>query len=332
MNARVAVIVLNWNGWQDTIECLESLLHLNHSSFAVIVVDNASSDGSMAKINEWCAARLGASVGFKSVKLLAQGELLKPHSPLQHGDIVLIQSDSNGGFAKGNNLGLRFALTADCERMWLLNNDTKVQPMALSALEKRMEESPRIGMLGSILRYYDQPGIIQAVGGVRFDFWRGRGEQLGQGLPADGPEIEALAKAEITYVAGASMLVSRAFLEDVGLMEEGYFLYFEEIDWACRAAGRWDVGTASDSHVFHKEGGSIGTASRSRRSELSQYYLNRNIIRFYRKHKPALLIFALLGSVYEAFKLLVRGERKLAFCTFSASFDGLLGRSGMRRT
>ena len=331
MKARVAVILLNWNGWQDTVECLESLLHLSHTSFAIVVVDNASTDGSMENINEWCVPRVGKSLGFNSLKLLTQGELPKVQRTLQHRDVVLVQSESNGGFASGNNLGLRLALLAGCERMWLLNNDTTVDPQALSALEERMSDEPSFGMLGSVLHYYDQPQIIQAVGGVKFNFWRARGRQVGQGLRADAPEVAALGELNLTYVAGASMLVSREFVEDVGLMEEGYFLYFEEIDWACRAADRWRAGTAVHSRVFHKEGASIGTASRSHRSELSQYYLTRNLILFYRYHRPSLVFMALLGVSYEAAKLLLLGKGSLFSCMWSAAVDGARGCSGMRR-
>ncbi len=331
MNARTAIVLLNWRGWQDTIACLDSLGTLQHDAFAVIVVDNASADESVKEITAHCAKR-GRSErqGLRLCEELSQSNISGFKRQLHHHEIVLIQSDTNGGFAAGNNLGLRVALQGGCQNMWILNNDTTVDPQALTALERRLAASPDIGMVGSVLHYFDPPHPIQAIGGVQFNLWRARGKQLGQGLPANAPEIAMHAKTPLTYVAGASMLVPRAFLDDIGLMEEGYFLYFEEIDWAFRSKGRWKTATAVDSHIYHKEGGSIGTASRTRRSELSQYYLNRNLVRFYVRHCPYQLIFAVLNGILEVVKLQAIGESKLASCTAVALVHGLLGRSGKR--
>lgn len=330
MNASTAIVLLNWNGWRDTIECLQSLTKLVHPSYAVVVVDNASSDGSMKQIVNW----LGNQTGTSSEKLLigrppiAEDQIGDLSYPLAHRSVSLIQAKENGGFAAGNNLGLRLALSAQCEYMWLLNNDTIVHPHALTALERRIKGSPQIGMVGSLLCYHDQPETIQAVGGVQFNYWRVRGTQVGQGLSLSSANLHSLAEQPLSYIAGASILVSKAFLNDVGLMYEGYFLYFEEIDWAIRAQPKWGLATAIDSIVFHKEGGSIGTSSRATRSALSQYYLTRNSIVCFWRHKPLLLPIALANILYECLKLALVKKWLLARCTLRALFRGCMGEYG----
>lgn len=332
MKASVAIVLLNWNGWRDTLECLESVYLLDHDSYAVIVVDNASTDGSPERIHSWAGPNRSDNVahGIQPGKwqILNENDLPDGREPLQTGDRIFIQASRNGGFASGNNLGIRYALAAGCEYVWLLNNDTVVDPGALSVLIHRTISSPRIGMCGSVLRFFDQPERVQAIGGVRFNFWLARGEQLGQGLRADDPAVSELAKCEPDYIAGASMLVTRDFLQDVGLMEESYFLYFEEIDWAMRARPRWTLATADDSVVYHKEGGSIGTASRSRRSVLSQYYLNRNLLRFYAKRLPALWPIAFARVTREATSQLLKRDWELARVTIKAATAAVIGESG----
>jgi GT2 family glycosyltransferase len=331
MNATTAVVLLNWNGWRDTLECLNSLQKLVHPSFAVIVVDNASTDGSMIRIEEWLTTQPypdGVDSHYHKVK---QDEITALTAQLQHRSVTLVQSNSNGGFAAGNNLGLRIAMQAQCTNMWLLNNDTVVDQGALIALEARMAQDTSIGMVGSVLCYFDQPNIIQTVGGVQFNYWRARGTQLGHGLLADSKEVESIAAEPLTYVAGASMLVSKAFLDDAGLMYEGYFLYFEEIDWACKVKNRWTAATAAKSIVFHKEGSSIGTSSRTERSYLSQYYLNRNLVNFYSRNKPKMLSIALLNGAIEVIKFIIQGNLLMALCTAKALWHGLLGQTGMRQ-
>jgi GT2 family glycosyltransferase len=213
--------------------------------------------------------------------------------------------------------------------MWLLNTDTEADPSALKTLEECIEQDPRIGMVGSVLFYHDEPEVIQAVGGVQFNYWRMRGSQIGQGLTKANADIQALTKTPLSYVAGASMFVSSKFVLDVGLMYEGYFLYFEELDWATRASGRWTMATSAQSIVFHKEGGAIGTSTRAVRSLLSQYYLTRNGLIFIKRHRPAFLFVALVNNFYTCIKLALTGQWQLARCTCRAIAKGLIGETGV---
>lgn len=328
MPPTTAIVILNWNGWKDTIECLESLCLLDYPRLAVIVVDNASSDESALRLCEWTKQH---TARFHSIQSIQESEVPQFSRPLEVNEYLYLQAASNGGFAQGNNLAIRVALQAGCDFVWLLNNDTVVTPNALSALVDKMQSAPNIGMCGSVLRYYDDPSKIQAIGGARFNFNRARGEQIGFGYTYDDECLNRYTDVIPDYVAGASMLLSVDFVKDVGLMEESYFLYFEELDWAIRAAPKWKLATALDSMVLHKEGQSIGTASRSQRSGVSQYYLIRNLIRLYFLRVPHRLPIAVFRACFESAKLLLKGDTHLALLSMKAVKDGMLNRSGSKQ-
>ncbi len=325
--ARIAIVILNWRGWRDTLGCLASVQALSHKSFCVIVVDNDSQDDSVPEIEAW----LRTATGFNWRGAISAGTPEGTWLPMQHRDAVLIRAPSNGGFASGNNHGLRYALSWPAAACWLLNNDTEVHPDALDALEARLLSESNVGMVGSVLCFFDDPNRIQAVGGVEYQLWRAMGRQLGEGLLINDLRVPELASVRPTYVAGASMLVSRAFLDDVGLMDEANFLYFEEIDWISRAKGRWTTATALASVVRHKEGGSIGTSSRRLRSLLSQYYMTRGLLRFYGRHQPLLLPVAVARVCRELVRFLLQGEKAHARVTWEAMLAACRGKFGQRK-
>ncbi|MFZ5505317.1 MAG: glycosyltransferase family 2 protein [Pseudomonadota bacterium] len=323
--ATVAIVVLNWNGWKDTVECLESLTGLNHRSFCVIVVDNASTDGSEARISAWAEQpdRPG------SFMVLDEGAIATFSHRLGHLDVVLVKAAVNGGYARGNNLGLRLGIQCGAKYLWVLNNDTAVHPDALVALEKVAAKDASIGIVGSVLVYYDDRTRIQAYGGATFNKYTARGDQIAQGQPFDSATLASFSGEQPAYISGASLFVPARFVKEVGLMEEHYFLYYEEIDWAVRAAGTWRQAIAPESVVYHKEGGTIGTSTRSSRSRLSQYYLNRNLVVFYRKFFPWLAFVAVIRVTRELLRCCYRREFALARVTMRALSDGLRGVTGV---
>ena len=143
----------------------------------------------------------------------------------------------------------------------------------------RMEQDPDLGICGSTLVYFHQRDVVQAFGGAEYSRLTGRSRHVGAFLPISRvPESPEAVEREMSYVVGAAMLVSRAFLEQIGLMREDYFLYCEELDWAIRGAGRFRLGYAPQSVVWHKEGASIGTSANGG-SPVSVFYLFRNRVR-----------------------------------------------------
>ena len=326
MYPHVTVVVLNWNGWQDTLQCLDSLALQGYQNTSIIVVDNASTDGSKDRIVQWSDDG-GKEWVRRQFVIDASAPERFSMDVLCHGDFVYIQSEVNGGYAAGNNLGIRLALEYRAIYVWVLNNDTEVHPLALDALVICAEDDPSIGMCGSILIYHDSRNQIQACGGVSFNYWRAIGKQVGHGLDPQSMELEAVLRTPLSYIAGASLLARAQMIRDVGVFEESYFLYYEEIDWAERAKA-WKMAVAQDSVVFHKEGASIGTASRGRRSALSQYYLNRNLLLFYARFHKLLLPIAIARVVRELLKQIKMRDSQLLGATWRALMDGILLRAG----
>lgn len=298
------VVILNWNGKTDTLACLESLQASEGVEFRTIVCDNGSADGSLETLAGWGRQHFGPA--FRQLVRADIGHA----APARHERFFLIDNAANLGFAGGNNVGLSWALRdPDCRHVWLLNNDTEVAPDALAQALARMTASGDVGLCGSTLVYAHDRQTVQAWGGSGYSRWSGRTRHLGAhtslaALPADPGPVEA----EMACVVGAAMLVRREWLETVGLLDEGYFLYFEELDWAqrtARAAVRWRLGWAPRSIVFHKEGASIGTAPGGG-SALSAYYLFRNRMRFAwrfnRSRAPMVLAFTLLDVAKLALK------------------------------
>lgn len=331
---RVAVVLVNWRGWRDTLLALETLFAGDHQHFDTVVVDNASGDDSIEHILAWAEGREAAAlpsqlegrVRVRSSRapmasvVLHENQLAAAPAP---GRLTVIQSARNGGFAAGNNLALRYLLgQGSYDYFWLLNNDAFPAPDALTHLLARAEMDRGIGMVGSTLVFAGRPDTIQAQGGAEYQCARGRGIHVGAetslaGLArVDEDEIER----RLAYIVGASMLVSNRFLAEVGLMEEGYFLYFEEIDWAERGKPNFKLGYAKQSLVYHKAGGS--TQAASRRSTLAAYYIARNRMvftrRFYSKHASSVLRATFVDALRYAVKAHWSEARGFARAAFEA--------------
>ncbi|SMO50938.1 glycosyltransferase family 2 protein [Fodinibius sediminis] len=276
----VFIILVNWNGWRDTIECLHSLEKLDYSRFTPIVVDNGSTDESV--------------------------EMISSRFP----DVTLLESSQNRGFAGGNNLGIRHALERGAEYLWLLNNDTVVDPRALARLVDHMEENPDIGICGSRLIFYSQRDTTQAWGGGRFNKWLGTIRNIGQNKPADSLPSARVIEQEMDYVVGASMMVSRKFIDTVGLLREDYFLYYEEIDWAMRGSDSFSLGFAPGSIVYHKEGASTGgeQLKQASRSKVSDYYQLKNRLKFTYRFFPLYLPCVYLSLIYAVINRIRRAQ------------------------
>lgn len=242
-NPRVACIVLNWNGWRDTIECLDALNECTYLSVAVIVVDNGSTDDSVARIRA------------------------------AHPDILLLESGMNLGFAGGNNIGIRHALTHRADYLWLLNNDTKPAPDALSALVSKARTDARLGAVASICYDASAPSTVQIWAGGRVSLWIGYIHN--STTPRSDDWFHTL--------NGTSMLIARSALEDVGLLDEGFFLYWEDTEFCLRLRKKgWRLAAAPESRILHKVSASTG-----RNRYTLDRYLTASGLRLLRLHSPA---------------------------------------------
>lgn len=304
----VYILLLNWRGAADTIECLESVFRLNYSRFRVVVCDNDSGDGSLERIRAWAAGSdpfaptgrhpywqrhttpLPKPIAFREYDRVSAEAGGNPEG--EDAPLILIQTGANLGFAGGNNVGIRYVLArGEAAYIWLLNNDTIVDPDALSAMVARVESDERIGMVGSKLLYYDEPQVVQALAGGNVIRWKGLAPLIGNQQQDQGQWDESI---EVDCVIGASLLVRSSLVRQIGNLDERYFMYSEEMDWCLRAKQRgWRLIYAPGATVWHKQGRSVG-----HKSVTQDYYSVRGTLLLVQKFYPHLFPLAFLYSVY----------------------------------
>lgn len=302
---RVYIIVLNWNNAADSIACLASIFKLTAGNFQVIVCDNASTDDSIARITSWLASEKHAVVE------LAEAAIQGITEPVA-AEVVVISNEVNYGYAGGNNRGLRYAMSVggDQDFAWIVNNDTEFDVNALTALRAAATTRPEVSFFGSTILDFHQRDLIQTLGGDQFYPWFGMSHNIGRGLKLDAPLSPAEVESRMGYVVGASVFVRLNAVRKLGLMEEKYFLYFEELDWATRARKiGLRLGYVPESLVYHKEGGTIGTSVFARRkSLLADYYGVKNRIVMTRKLFPWALPTVYLAMFFTLAKRLLTGQ------------------------
>lgn len=302
---RVYICVLNWNGAENTIDCMQSLLRLGDAEAHIVVCDNDSRPDDLQTLR---AGLLDANPSLREYHAALAPDW--PVGPAHPQGITLVHTGGNLGYAGGMNAGIRFAMDqGDASHVWVLNNDTEVHPQALRAMLTRMGADDRIGICGSTLVYHGRRHMVQAWGGASYQAGRGRSAALGAfseaaAVPSDPQPVES----QMAYVVGASMLVSRRFIETVGLMDPSYFLYSEEHDWAHRGQQHgFRLGWAPDSIIYHKHGATIGTHA-SGGSTLSLFYLYRNKALFASRHHPKLLPSVICWLLWDVIKFGLKGK------------------------
>ena len=243
MNTNVSIVILNWNGWRDTIECLESIYLNNYHNYNVIVVDNDSNDESINKIKEYCNGKIKIESSFfkynqynKPIEILEpepdDNILNKDNYESQSLRLFLIKNDRNVGFAEGNNIGIKYALdNLNPDYVLLLNNDTVVDKGFLVEMLKVSESDNRIGIVGPKIYFYNDPNRIWfAMGKISWKFCRGLNIGYNE---IDNGQYNKVTKVE--YISGCAFLIKREVIDSIGLLDKKFFLYFEEIDWTLRA-------------------------------------------------------------------------------------------------
>lgn len=314
----VTIIVLNWNGWKNTVECLESISQINYPLYEVILVDNGSKDNSVQQIQTYAAGKL-----MVKSKFFQYSQINKPlslisatnASPSFGGEIFLVQNSTNLGFSAGTNIGLNLAQKHKADYVLLLNNDIVVEKDFLNALVEQAEKEPQIGIAGPTIYHYDRPDTVDFAG-ENLTVWRVKGK-----------EFTVLSKQprEVDKIEGSCMLIRRAVLDKIGLLYTKYWAYWEETDLCFRAmkAG-FKVVYVPDSIIWHKVAQSIGGEGNLRR----EYYLNRNRLLFARRNlnwgdqaKFLLYFFGFELWLKTAVEL-KHHSKQGAFMWLKAAFDG----------
>jgi len=311
---KLAGVILNYNNWQDTLACAESVLASEERPAWMILVDNASNNDSLRWIRHWAKGNLEfvlPELGVKaaSAKPLQLTEYFGNDEWLEatQGKVFLIRNAINRGYAAGNNVGISLALALGADAVWILNNDTLVDKKALGCMRDRLFSQKRSGLCGPLIQYMDNSGLVQCRAGGVTNKWTGLSVLDGNKMDIQMACFEDPKAIEqrINFIYGASVMASREFIETVGMMDESYFLYCEEQDWACRANNRFDLVYAPRALVYHKEGGSTGF-SHQKFCSRSLWHLVRSRLILTWKHTPYAIPTVCLCIVYAGFRMAIR--------------------------
>jgi GT2 family glycosyltransferase len=291
---RVSIIILNWNGWMDTVECLESVYRISYPSYDIIVADNGSENESLDKIKDYAEGKIKVTSNFFNYsdenKPLRYIRYSREEAEAGGGReeeianlpswkrLILIENGKNFGFAEGNNIAIRYVMKAlSPEYVLLLNNDTVVDRAFLDELITVAESDNKIGFVGPKTYYYDYYGrtnVINFAGG-RLVMWKGKSFHIGLNKTDQGQFDKTI---EIDFVEGSCLLARKETLKAIGLLDPAYFLYWEETDWCMRARNAgFHLFYSSKSKIWHKIGAST-------RGNNLFYYLIRNRFLFMKKY------------------------------------------------
>ncbi len=246
-NSSVYIVVLNWNNYKDTIECIRSLQKTTYHNYEIIIVDNGSTNDSQ--------------------------KILEEEFP----EIKLIQTGKNLGYSGGNNRGIKYALEHGADLIWVLNPDTLVDPQVLTELVRGMSGSG-VGIAVPKIYYRGSPQTVWFVDS-RLNMRTGQADHLFFGQADEGQFDEA---HYLEWAPGTSLLIKRQVLEKIGLFDERYFLFYEDVDLCVRArrAG-FKIAFAPKAKIWHKVGSTVGE-----KNPANEYYKTRNRLYFVKKFNP----------------------------------------------
>jgi GT2 family glycosyltransferase len=256
-NPRVSIIILNWNGLEDTIECLESLRKIIYPNYEVTVVDNGSKGNDAQVLEE------------------------------KFGDYIhLIRNDKNYGYTGGNNIAIRYVLHRSAPDYFLiLNNDTIVAPDFLDQMVEAAERDASIGIVGPKVYYYNFPNRIQGAGG-KVNMRTGQASLIGI-KEIDSGQYDT--RQDIDYAFGCCLLIKEEVIQKVGLFDESYFCYWDETDYCFRARKvGYRLRYVPEAKIWHKAPvklklwGKVPVSSKA--SGLPYYYMARNNFKFMKKY------------------------------------------------
>lgn len=319
--SRFGAVIVNYNCGRLALDA--ALSFLGAGGAAAIIVDNASPDGSADEIERVIkgearhAPEAPPSPVERRTPAFADPLTLKP------GALRLIRSSKNGGFAFGCNTGLRaLAATPGIDRLLLLNPDAVIASDCLSAFAARLSDD-RAGLCGATVVEFDAPHRVQCFGGASLDPLLLIGRNIGEGASFAELPDRLHVEARLGYPLGAAIAFRRDYLARAGYLDERYFLYYEEADWALAGGPPNRPAWAPGALVYHR----YGAASKSRRADagqasersaLADFHMTRSRILFAMKWRPLLTPVAVGAGLVQALTRLARGRRENAEAIFRA--------------
>jgi GT2 family glycosyltransferase len=281
MNDLVFIITLNWNGWEDTIACLESLLLLDNCNYRIVLLDNGSTNDSLKRLVAWASEKTCAAADQRGLSLIrydravaetggSEAEEAIMHTASAGPCLVLIDNKENLGFAAGCNVGMRYALARGAANVWLLNNDTVVAPNSLALLVQCLQSHSEFVGLTPQIRYFFEPNTIWNCGG-NLTWYGSRRYRYND---AGDKEVPQSGLETITFVTGCAFLLRTTVIKKVGLLTEKFFMGEEDFDYSHRLKNAgFKIGCCFDALIYHK----VSVSVRGRPSQGSLYidFLNR---------------------------------------------------------
>jgi GT2 family glycosyltransferase len=292
----VVAVVLDWNGLEDTLRCVESLRHTTHRPLTILVVDNGSRVSPRERLQAAGAA------------------------------VELIENPRNLGYAGGNNVGIRVALERDADFVWILNNDALVEPETLSRLLETAIRHPSAAAVGGKVLRTDRPATIWVAWG-RVTWLQSLIALVGEDAPDDG---RFDGEHVVPWIPGCSILLRSAALRSIGAFDEEFFAYHEDVEWAARAhAAGWQLWYNGAARTFHAVHGSSGGAGHY--GGFRKYLSARNSVLYAKRHgrlwQKALMAIAILLTVPLQFvRRWISGEHPGVVLKLRGWLDGLRGR------
>ncbi|RFM26689.1 glycosyltransferase family 2 protein [Deminuibacter soli] len=319
---KVYIVLLNYNAWQDTVACIQSILKQSYAQYEIVVVDNMSTNDSRTQLITW-ARQLPAAQGWQLLQYnhLQFDTITGNPQPV----ISFIWSDKNGGFAYGNNIGMRYSLQQTGPHfIWLLNNDTVVFEDTLTNMVRffiQQQAVQKTGMAGCLQLYYHDPSQVQIMYG-RYNYRFGLASEYGARMPLQ--QAQQLPDVPVDYLSGACMLTHSSVIERIGLMSEDYFLFFEELDLAVRLKNAgYALVYCKDARILHKHGVSINGGTTSGTRPFADYHHFRSEYIFVRKYYRRYILFYLLVTGMQLTNRLIRGRFSNLKALVKGTMDGL---------
>lgn len=307
----LGVVVVTYAAADVIATCLETLMGAKNVKLRVVVIDNGSPDNTCETIRAWASGSKQVNVTLPfDVPAVSKPIPLDGSGSTHH--VTLVETGTNSGFAGGVNKGLALlAQDPEVDRFWILNPDCAVPPDTPALFASAPDG---FSLMGGRIVFLDDPDKIQIDGGhMRW----ATGVTYNAGYLQDPASTPAPDPTTLDFISGASMVASRAFYESVGPMQEDYFLYYEEVDWAQRRNA--PLAYAHDAVVYHEGGASIGSrTTKQEASALSLYFIYRARVKYLWRFWKFGIPGAMAYSFAKAVQFMIRGE-------FSAGYTLMLG-------
>lgn len=322
---RVAVVILNWNGWRDTIECLASLHQVEYPDLEVVVVDNASRDDSVGHISYWCDGSGIPCTTSTEMPPLARELCSLAGTERGIRRVVVLALRENSGFCRGNNLGMEQAFRGGADFVLILNNDTIVTPGFLAPMVEAALNDERIGLAGGVICHAERQDTIWFAGVSVDRFLEFR-------QPLTGKRLQEACLPDIVRtdaVTGCMMLVPRRTHQELGGFDERFFIWSEDWEYSLRArAAGYRLIVVTASRIHHKVSRSLGVMQ-----PLSYYYGTRNRLLLKRMLLPwhlraVFLTWFLCSRVIRYTQFALQGRWDLVRAGCEGIYDYLRGRTG----